>query len=49
MMVSIVQCMPIDQLRTRAKEFNGHDVTSGCSFAATLSIVVNGRNRQVGG
>ena len=25
----------IDQLHTRAKEFNWRDVTSGCSFAAT--------------
>ena len=32
----------IDQLHTRAKEFNWRDVTSGCSFAATLSIAVNG-------
>jgi len=25
----------IDQLHTRAKEFNWRDVTSGCSFAVT--------------
>ena len=33
----------IDQLHTRAKEFNWRDVTSGCSFAATYSIAVNGK------
>ena len=33
----------ISQLQTRVKEFDSRDITSGCSFVATLSIAVNGK------
>ena len=33
----------ISQLHKRVKEFDWRDITSGCSFAATLSIAVNGK------